>query len=179
MYDENVNIAGVILNNMHGEKHYNLLRQAIERDTGIPCVGYLNKNSAISLKSRHLGLVPSGEVDELDSKLNEVASMVSETVDLDKIIEIARGASLVEGKSTPVMPRVDKPVRIAIARDRAFNFYYEDSLDLIEELGGQLVPFSPITDKDLPEDIGGIILGGGFPEVFAKDISENLSMKAL
>ncbi len=105
--------------------------------------------------------------------------MVSETVDLDKIIEIARGASLVEGKSTPVMPRVDKPVRIAIARDRAFNFYYEDSLDLIEELGGQLVPFSPITDKDLPEDIGGIILGGGFPEVFAKDISENLSMKAL
>lgn len=178
MYDENVNIAGVILNNMHGEKHYNLLRQAIERDTGIPCVGYLNKNSAISLKSRHLGLVPSGEVDELDSKLNEVASMVTETVDLDKIIEIARGASLVEGKSTPVMPRVDKPVRIAIARDRAFNFYYEDSLDLIEELGGQLVPFSPITDKDLPEDIGGIILGGGFPEVFAKDISENLSMKS-
>lgn len=176
-YDEDVNIAGVILNNMHGQKHYDLLRQAIERDTGIPCVGYLNKNSAISLKSRHLGLVPSGEVDALDSKLNEVASMVTETVDLDKIIDIAKSAEAMDEKDLSVQAVTDKKVRIAIAKDRAFNFYYQDSLDLIEDLGGQLVPFSPVNDQALPENIGGIILGGGFPEVFAEEISQNVSMK--
>lgn len=176
-YDDDVNIAGVILNNMHGEKHYELLKEAIERDTGIPCVGYLNKNSSISLKSRHLGLVPSGEVEELGEKLNEVGEMVAETVDLDRIIEIANTAPTLDVKVSRFSPVVDKTVRIAVAHDSAFNFYYKDSLELLEELGAELVSFSPTKDERLPENIGGLILGGGFPEVFAEEIEANESMK--
>jgi len=176
-YDESVNIAGVILNNMHGEKHYELLKEAIERDTGVECVGYLNKNSSISLKSRHLGLVPSGEVDALSDKLNEVADMVSETVNLDKLIELANNVKPINMEVNRVKPVSNKPVRIGVAKDRAFNFYYQDSLDLLEELGADLVYFSPVQDKTLPENISGIILGGGFPEVFGKEIEANTQMK--
>lgn len=176
-YDEDVNVAGVILNNMHGEKHYELLKEAIERDTGVPCVGYLNKNSSISLKSRHLGLVPSVEVDELGEKLDEVGRMVSETVELDRIIEIAKSAQNINEKVSRFDPVVNRPVRIALAKDNAFNFYYQDSLDLVSEMGAQLVEFSPMKDEKLPENIGGIILGGGFPEVFGKEIENNISMR--
>jgi len=176
-YDEDVQIAGVILNNMHGEKHYDLLREAIERDTGIPCVGYLNKNSAISLKSRHLGLVPSAEVDELSEKLDEVAAMVTETVNLDKIIEIANAAKPLEMKTFEIEPVIQDKIKIAVAKDNAFNFYYQDSLDLLEELGAEIVYFSPVNDVKLPLNISGIFLGGGFPEVFGKELQENTSMK--
>lgn len=176
-YDEAVNIAGVILNNIHGEKHYNLLKEAIERDTQVRCVGYLNTNKSISLESRHLGLVPSVEVEALDDKLNEVARMVSETVDLDKIIELANCAETISEVYTPATPVVDKPVKIGIAKDSAFNFYYQDALDLLEEMGAELVYFSPIKDKELPDGISGVFFGGGFPEVFGSEIEANEAMR--
>ncbi len=177
LYDKDVHIAGVILNNMHGEKHYELLKEAIERDTGIACVGYLNKNSAISLKSRHLGLVPSSEVEALSEKLDEVARMVTETVDLDKIIEIANGAQELPSEKINIVPVIKGVVQIAVAKDKAFNFYYQDSLDLLEELGAKLIYFSPIKDKNIPENVSGIIFGGGFPEVFGDALEDNSEMR--
>lgn len=176
-YDESVNIAGVILNNMHGEAHYELLREAIERDTGVPCLGYLNKNKDISLKSRHLGLVPSVEVEALASKLDLVAEMVAQTVDIDQIMEIAGCAPVVPGTLRSVDCAVEKPVRLAVAKDSAFNFYYQDSLDLLEAYGAELVYFSPLTDDVLPENVSGLFLGGGFPEVFASQLETQKNMR--
>jgi len=176
-YDESVQIAGVILNNMHGERHYELLKEAIERDTGVSCVGYLNKNSSISLKSRHLGLIPSFEVEALSEKLNEVADMVTETVDLDKILEIAGQAKTLTPITLDIKPVIFSETVIAVAKDNAFNFYYQDSLDLLEAYGAKLVYFSPMHDKELPENTSGIILGGGFPEVFGKTLEDNFEMR--
>ncbi len=176
-YDEDVRISGVILNNIHGDKHYNLLREAIERDTDIPCVGYLNTNKAISLESRHLGLVPSVEVEALGEKLDEVGRMVAETVDIDKILEIAHGAKSFEETYVQAEPVVERPVKIAIAKDSAFNFYYQDALDLLEEYGAELVYFSPVSDESIPQGVSGIFLGGGFPEVFGAAIESNRQMR--
>lgn len=174
IFDESVHVAGVVVNKVSGEYHYNLIKEAIEYHVGIPCIGYLKKNKNIELKSRHLGLIPSVEVDELDQTLNDVADMVNETVDLDLLLDIAKQA-----------PRFDviKPptplgsIRLGVAYDKGFNFYYEDNLDLLEAYGCELVKFSPIEDKKLPNDLDGLYIGGGFPEVFAKELADNYSMK--
>jgi cobyrinic acid a,c-diamide synthase len=173
MFDTDVDIKGVIVNKVSGEYHYNLIKEAIEHHVHIPCVGYLTKNENISLKSRHLGLIPSIEVDELDDKINEVASMIEATCDLDLLMEIASSAQLYD---VPKVKTVNKTLRIGLPLDSAFNFYYQDNLDLLEEMGCELVKFSPLNDKTLPPSLDGLYIGGGFPEIFAKELSENHSM---
>ena len=178
MYDTKVEIKGVIVNNVSGEKHYEIIKKVVERDTGIKCLGYLKKNSNIKLESRHLGLVPSVEVEDLERRLDELASMVEETIDIDGILKLAYGTAPlnIEVKSNTY---VEKSVNIGVALDKAFNFYYEDNLDLLKELGGNLVYFSPLKDKELPPNIHGLYLGGGFPEVFAKELEENREMRRI
>ncbi len=183
-YDKDVNIAGVIINNMHGEKHYELLKEVIERDTGIPCVGYLNKNSSISLESRHLGLIPAVEVEELDKKLDELAAMVEETIDIDRLLKLIKFSNYdtIDDRSMvkdAIKDSLDEPytLKIAVAKDKAFNFYYEDGLDTLRELGTEIVFFSPIEDNNLPDDINGLYIGGGFPEIFAKQLQDNVNMR--
>lgn len=176
-YDKEVDIAGVIINNMHGEKHYELLKTAIEKETGIPCLGYLNKTEKVCLESRHLGLVPAVEVKALDEKLNELAQMVSQTIDVDKLIEIAKSAKPFDYKFTEKKPSIQRKIRLAVAKDKAFHFYYEDGLDILKSLGAQLVFFSPVHDKKLPEKIDGLYIGGGFPEVFARELTQNKTMR--
>lgn len=176
MYDKNVNIEGVIVNNVSGEKHYELLEKAIEKDTGIKCFGYLRKNSNIELESRHLGLVPSVEVENLEKKLDQLANMVEETIDIDGIIKLSKTASQVTIKNQKnTVPK--KLINIGVALDKAFNFYYQDNLDLLEQLGANLVYFSPLKDKSLPQDIHGLYIGGGFPEVFAKELEGNKAIR--
>ena len=171
-YDPEVDIVGVIINNLSGQSHYELLKEAIERDTGISCVGYLKKNTDIKLESRHLGLIPCGEVPVLDKKIQEIVEMVEETIDIDKLIQLSRNIEIKEiPDKTPISP--DKRIKIAYAYDDAFNFYYEDNLDLLKDLGCDLIPFSPLKDKSLPKDINGIYIGGGFPEVFGKELEKN------
>lgn len=174
MFDQDVDVKGVIVNKVSGEAHYQLIKEAIEYHVDIPCLGYLTKNENISLKSRHLGLIPSVEVDALDDKINEVASMIEETVDLDVLLSIAKTAyihdSIIENNS-------EYNLRIGVPYDSAFNFYYQDNLDLLEDMGCTLVRFSPMKDEALPEGLDGLYIGGGFPEVFAKELSENLTMK--
>lgn len=173
-FDERVNVAGVIVNKVGSEKHYQLIKEAIEKHTSIPCIGYLKQSQDITLKSRHLGLIPSVEVDALDGKINHVANMIQESIDLNKLQEIAKQA-----KDYPSNPLKDYPksVRLGVAYDNAFNFYYEDNLDLLESLGCELIKFSPIKDHEIPKDIDGLYLGGGFPEIFAKELYENRSMR--
>lgn len=174
MFDVDVDVKGVIVNKVSGQAHYQLIKEAVEYHVGIPCLGYLTKNENISLKSRHLGLIPSVEVDTLDDKINEVAKMIEDTVDLDLLMEIAKMA---KSHDTEICIKSTYNLKIGIPYDSAFNFYYQDNLDMFEEMGCTLIKFSPLKDKKVPEGIDGLYIGGGFPEVFAKELSENYEMK--
>lgn len=173
IFDPDLKISGVIINNVSGQMHYDLLKRAIEYHTDvIPC-GYLVKNSKLSLPERHLGLVPAGELDSLNSIFEELANQIEMTIDLEKVLEIAttKDDLIIDYK-----PKVEnfESINIGIAKDKAFNFYYQDALDLLEEFYNVTWKvFSPLTDKKLPEDIHGIYLGGGFPEMFPNELSNN------
>ncbi|SCX80516.1 cobyrinate a,c-diamide synthase [Alkaliphilus peptidifermentans] len=171
-YDEDVDLKGVIINNLSGEKHYKILQEAIERDTGIRCIGYLKKTESIELKSRHLGLIPCMEVPEIDERLAEIIAMVEETIDLDALISFTSKAEKLQNINE-IQINYKSDVAIGYAYDEAFNFYYEDNLDILRQMGADLIPFSPLRDKSLPENIHGIYLGGGFPEVFSKELENN------
>ncbi|KXG78920.1 cobyrinate a,c-diamide synthase [Thermotalea metallivorans] len=176
MYDPDVKISGIIVNNVSGEKHYRLLKEAIERDGKVKCLGYMKKNSGIVLQSRHLGLIPSGEVEDLKDKIDQIRSMVEETIDLDRLLEIAK-------KTEPMAHRfaektsLGEKINLGVAYDKAFHFYYEDNLDLLRSLGANLVFFSPLKDQRLPEDLHGLYFGGGFPEVFGKELAKNVPLR--
>ena len=173
LFDPDVEVAGVIVNKVSGEGHYQLIKEAIEHHVGIPCVGYLTKNENISLKSRHLGLIPSVEVEALDSKIDEVSKMIESTVDLDLLMSLASNAKAHKFTKAEYKTKV---LRIGLPLDNAFNFYYQDNLDLLEEMGCELIKFSPIKDQFLPEGLDGLYIGGGFPEVFARELSQNQTM---
>lgn len=176
MYDPDVMIAGVIINNVSGEKHYQILKEAIERDIKIKCVGYMIKNSSIQLESRHLGLIPSVEVEGLKGKIEEIARMIEETVDIGALLEISEHAVEIDA-SISEEPWVEERINLGVAYDKAFNFYYEDNLDLLKTLGANLIFFSPLEDRKLPEGLHGLYFGGGFPEVFAQELEKNRELR--
>lgn len=175
MYDEDVNIAGVIINRVSGEKHYNILKEVIERDVKIPCIGYLPSNLDISLNSRHLGLIPAEEIDDLRNRIDKISELVEAYIDLDTMENLAYNKT-VENMEYPLYRELKdskKGLKIGIAKDKAFSFYYQDNIDLLKEMGIELVPFSPLKDKDIPKGVDGLYIGGGFPEVFAKGLEKN------
>lgn len=174
---ENANIKGVVLNNIN-EGYYKLLKKLIERNTPLKVFGYLPKDERIILGSRHLGLIQSGEIEDLDNKICLSSEILEEHVDVEGIIN-----SLEESKEYNIRNANkqfkyiksligSRPIRIAYAHDKAFSFYYKDNLELFERVG-ELIPFSPIEDKRLPEDIDFLYIGGGYPEVFEKELSRN------
>lgn len=178
-FDQELSIAGVIFNRISGEKHYRLLREAVEKYAGVPVLGYLPKEAELELPSRHLGLVPSVEIPGLWEKIEKITCRLEQTVAIDEILRLAGEW---EQPLTPETIRVEpvspaRSIPIGIAYDEAFNFYYWDNLDLLEELGAELVYFSPLHDREIPSGLAGLILGGGFPEVFAPILAENISMK--
>lgn len=180
-FDREVQVAGVIFNKVSGEGHYKLLKQAVETHVGIPAFGWLKENRAISLESRHLGLVTGMEVADLKERAAILSKAVQETIDLKHLIKVCSQFDR-NRPMPPVQSAVDtKPlspkVRIAVAQDKAFCFYYKDNLDLLEGLGATLVSFSPTADARLPEDIDGLYLGGGYPEVWAQALEGNVSMR--
>lgn len=175
-YDPDVDMCAVIINNVKGEKHYQLLKQAVERDTGVKVAGYLPGQQAVELSSRHLGLVPSSEIPGLRQKLEQLGDLVRATVDLPLLLKLAERRRPVFVSRPPSFKPVGS-MRIAVARDRAFNFYYEDGLQLLAELGAELNYFSPLEAQHLPPGCSGLYLGGGFPEVFARELAENVTLK--
>ncbi len=168
-------IRAVLLNRC-SKPVYEMLKPVIERECGVEVVGYLPQDEGISFSSRHLGLIPPKEVSRLKEKLARLISAFEQTVDLDRLLALAKEAPAVAYEPLPVLPKPGKTVRLAVAQDKAFCFYYGENLDLLESLGVTLVPFSPLYDKTLPEDIHGIYLGGGYPEVFAAKLAANHSM---
>ena len=175
-FDPDVNVAGVIINMVNSERHYEILKEAIETFSGVKCYGYLKKNPDMNLSSRHLGLIPSYEVDQLKEKIDLIGDMMEESIDFDGLLSLAQSAGDIE--SLDVDPRVNFPgIKIGVPLDKAFNFYYQDNLDLLVKLGAELINFSPMEDTCLPDGLDGLYIGGGFPEVFARELSENTLMR--
>ncbi len=169
-------IRGVILNQC-GAATYPALAKAIGERFGsrVRPLGYLPRLPEAALESRHLGLVTAGEVSDLQGKLALLAEQAEKSLDLDGLLELARSAPALS--YTPVTFPKLPPVRIAVAQDEAFCFYYEDNLAALRELGAQIVPFSPLESPALPEDVQGLYLGGGYPELYALRLSENVSLR--
>jgi cobyrinic acid a,c-diamide synthase len=179
-FSEN-NIRGVLLNGTNPGM-FPMYKELIEKHNGTKVLGFMPHLPEASIESRHLGLVTAQEIDELKGKIAILAENAARYIDLDALVEIASSAPALQyemtvlEKSNCVVNNV-KATKIAIARDKAFCFYYEDSIELLRKLGAEIVPFSPLTDDSLPEDIDGIILGGGYPELYCEKLSANSSMR--
>ena len=194
-YQKDSHIVGVILNRtspMIGAR----LKPVLEAE-GVKYLGCVPVSKEIQFDSRHLGLVMPEEVPQIQKQLDEIADLLEESVDLDGILELARSyaekvennadAGLAKCQTSQVAMKTRaagsftesrNPLRIAVARDEAFCFYYQENMELLESLGVELIPFSPIHDQELPAKVSGVILGGGYPENYAKALSENTSMLA-
>ena len=177
-FDPNLRIAGVILNGVGSERHLEFCQPQIEATTGLPVVGWLPRRDDLVQPERHLGLIPTVEGTVMSDWYDSLNAQIEQTIDLDAIIRIAGTAGAPSDSDSPVFPEERQPARaaIAVARDRAFSFYYQDSLDLLSAWGAEVVPFSPLDDVSLPDGVGGIYLGGGFPELFAEELSRNDGM---
>jgi cobyrinic acid a,c-diamide synthase len=170
------NIVGVIANQAGSEGHFQIVKTAIEQECGIPVVGYLKMDHDLCIPERHLGLIPSIERGELKPFFDKLGDLVLETVDVDSIYALAK-APVLEIKESQFMNKEKLEVRIAVARDAAFNFYYQENLDMLEAFGAELVEFSPLKGEVLPEHVDGLYIGGGFPEEFATELSEQRDVK--
>jgi cobyrinic acid a,c-diamide synthase len=176
-FAEGTQIKGVIANRVGSEGHYKLVKAAIEQECGIPVVGYLEREEGIEMPERHLGLVPSIERGELEAFFERLGQMAAKTIDLDKIFELAEAAPLDQELESSFGKKEDPSVRIAVAKDAAFNFYYPENLELLEDYGAEIVYFSPLEGECLPDGVDGLYLGGGFPEEFAGKLSRGIRAK--
>lgn len=170
-------ISGVIANRVGSESHYQIVKAAIEQECGLPVVGYLKKNIEVTIPERHLGLVPSVERGELDELFQELGELITATLDLDGIWKIAETTKIKEKDASIFAQDKAATVKIAIARDAAFNFYYEENLELLKAKGAELSFFSPLADEPVPQGVSGLYIGGGFPEEFAARLAENKKTK--
>jgi cobyrinic acid a,c-diamide synthase len=179
-FREPSHIQGVVLNNC-GKALYGEIKNVIQGETGIQVLGHLPRLQDCVIESRHLGLVTAAEIGDIKEKLAALAGAVEAGVDIDALIAIAGSApSLSAGKDVFAPPAIPggSALRIGVARDEAFCFYYPDNLRLLEKLGAELVEFSPLRDSRLPADLKGLYLGGGYPELYGKTLSENTGMLA-
>jgi cobyrinic acid a,c-diamide synthase len=175
-FDSRVRIAGVIANRVGSEGHFRLVKTAIEQECGIPVIGFLTKEDALHIPERHLGLIPSIERGELDHFFAELGERIAKTVDLNALLQLAEAPALNVPRSYfDVSKSYD--VRIAVAKDAAFHFYYPENLELLQAYGAELVFFSPLAGESLPDGVHGLYIGGGFPEEFAKQLSEQMHVK--
>jgi cobyrinic acid a,c-diamide synthase len=170
------NIVGVIANRVGSEGHFKIVQTAIEQECGIPVLGFLKRDEELTIPERHLGLIPSVERGELDPFFDRLGDIVLETIDVDSLYELAK-ASPLKVKESQFKRRQQAEVRMAVARDAAFNFYYQENLEMLEAAGAELVEFSPLKGEILPERVDGLYIGGGFPEEFAHELAENKEVK--
>jgi len=179
LYDTEVKIEGVILNQVGGEAHLNHVKRAIEEKTGISVLGGVPKSEEVILEERHLGLIPAEERGNFSDKVEKIAAILEKYVDLESVLKIAKSPTgiLSYEKTLFLGDPKERIVRIGIARDEAFSFYYEDNLDLLRFYGSEIVFFSPLRDEKLPEGLDAILIGGGFPELHAAPLQENKTLK--
>ena len=177
MLDKRVNIAGVIINKVSSEKTYAIFKEAIEKYTDVKCLGYVPKDDSLHIGSRQLGLLQAEEIGDLKSKIDRLKETLYKTLDVEGILEIASQVEMKEVKN-PFEDKKDmyKGMKMGIAKDSAFSFYYNDNIELFNHLGIETIFFSPVKDKKIPENLDILYFGGGYPESFGKEISENQEM---
>ena len=169
-------LAGVILNGVSAGM-YPFYKQIAEK-AGLPVFGFLPPVPEAEIPDRHLGLVTAAELTDLREKIEKLADAAEQGLELDALCALARTAKPLADTGAPLSRAAEKPVRIAVAQDRAFCFYYEDNFDVLRALGATLVPFSPLADQALPEQIDGLYLGGGYPELYTEQLAANRTMRA-
>lgn len=186
-FDPEVNIAGVIVNRVRGSRHMKRVREAVEHYCGIPVVGMIPETDELTIPDRHLGLVTGVEYDPADDFLDGVAEVIRRNVDLDLLMNIAKSAPALAARPFEYPHGIEsqsdgfsakKRVNIAVVRDAAFNFYYQENLEALEAAGARLVFVDALHDVELPADIDGVYIGGGFPESFASELQANASFRA-
>jgi cobyrinic acid a,c-diamide synthase len=180
-FDTDLNLAGVILNKVGGGRHAANLRAAVEHYTDIPVLGCVPRTPEIGIAERHLGLIPSNEAMAVETTIDRIASVIADTVDVERVAELAQAFPFPDWDTpddadAPAAP-IGSPVRIGIAQDDAFGFYYPDDLLALERAGAELVPFSPVWDRMLPE-VDALFIGGGFPECRMEELEQNACMRA-
>lgn len=173
-FDKSVKLAGVILNRLGSDSHKIMIIDALNK-LGIKCFGAIRRNDEFVLPERHLGLVPTTENNAVN-KIGQICAAVEEQVNIDELITLAKSATPLETLPKSQIPN-PKSAKIAVARDAAFSFYYEESLRELEKLGAEIVFFSPLNDTALPK-VDGLIIGGGFPEMFAARLEKNKNLRA-
>lgn len=178
-FDKYVDVKGIILNNVKSKMQYNFLKNIINEHIDIEVLGYFQENKNVKLGNRHLGLVTAGEIEELEEKMDILAEMAEETINIDRIIEIANDTQELKVKNilSEELKYKFSGIKIGIAYDFAFNFYYRDNIDLLNYMGIETVFFSPIKDEKIPDDVHGLYIGGGYPELFAFELTNNVSMR--
>jgi cobyrinic acid a,c-diamide synthase len=177
-FDKNIHIAGVILNNLGGSRHEAKLREVIQHYTDVPVIGALQHDERLMIVERHLGLMPSNESGEAEKRIREMGSIINSQVDLDQLLALTSREPLLAPAKAEIsaFPAIEK-FRIGIARDRAFGFYYADDRDALTAAGAELIPFDTLNDVRLP-DVDALYIGGGFPEIFARELEANTSLRA-
>lgn len=176
-FDRQIRIAGVILNQLGGSRHETKLRAVIEHYTDVPVLGAVHHDNRLAIVERHLGLMPSNESTEATSKINNIASLIASSVDLDRLVSISS-----QLPALPQPPIYDPPappgtdVRLGIARDAAFAFYYPGDLEALRAAGAELIAFDTLNDANMPE-VDGLLIGGGFPEVFMDQLEANATLR--
>jgi cobyrinic acid a,c-diamide synthase len=189
-FDPEIKIAGVVLNRVGSDRHQTLLENALE-PLQIKILGVIRRHDSLALPERHLGLIPSAELarfDQICDRLAELARSCFDWEQLFPLMQVNPRSEVTEPSSTTInfdghpFDKLSQPkspnVKIAIARDRAFSFYYQDNLDFLEAWGAELIFWSPLTDSKLPQEIQGLYFGGGFPEIFAPQLSDNQSVRS-
>ncbi len=167
-----IQIKGIIFNNISSKAHLDGLLDAF-KSLDIPIVGHIYRDDRLTLKSRHLGLIPVDEYDTATlNRLKGIADKITENIDINKLVEISKSAPKLQSAANVVQP-IAQNINIAVAKSKGFNFYYGINLKRLEQLGAQLTFFDPLKDKSIPKDIHGLYIGGGYPEIFAEEISAN------
>ena len=185
-YRENSHIKGVILNRLF-PMMYGRMKKMIEEQIGVTVYGYLPVMKDVTFESRYLGLKLPNEVEKIKEQIEKLGKQVEASIDIDGIFELAKKSPEIEAgileklltEKLDVCPEggAEKSIRIGIAQDEAFCFIYQDNKEVLETMGAQLIPFSPLHDEVLPENIDGLLLYGGYPEIYAESLSENQSMR--
>lgn len=176
-FDRDIRIAGVILNKLGGSRHESKLRAVIEHYTDVPVLGAVHTDPQLEIVERHLGLIPSNETSLASSRIERIARVVAQQVDLDALLTVARSAPALNYTSPAQSPLPAPDVRIGVARDAAFNFYYPGDIDALREAGADLVEIDMLRDARLPP-VDGLFIGGGFPETQMEQLEANASMRA-
>jgi len=176
-FDRQVTYAGVLFNNIGSRRHLKYLQEALEGQVRMPCLGGIVRHDEISIPERHLGLVTQQDFALSQENITRLAKMIEDSIDLESLLNRLAHSPIDTTFCKPDGPDSAMAVRIGVARDNAFCFYYQDNLDLLAAAGAQVIEFSPMNDMALPPDLDGIYLGGGYPELFARQLSANTAMR--